>query len=82
MFIQTFTKVQLLKEPKDDFETPSFLTKKLQKEQKMIGFFKTTPFFFIKLSHIPILEEDNKMRIWHVLIKRMMINELPYFVPK
>jgi hypothetical protein len=47
-----------------------------------IGFFKTTLFFFIKLNHIPILEEDNKMRIWHVLIKWMMINELPYFVPK
>jgi hypothetical protein len=47
-----------------------------------IGFFKTTPFFFIKLSHIPNLEEDNRMRIWHVLIKGMMINELPYFVPK
>jgi hypothetical protein len=56
MFIQTFTKVQVLKEPKEDFETLFSLLKRLQKEQMRIGFFKTTPFFFIKLNHIPILE--------------------------
>jgi hypothetical protein len=33
MFIQTFTKVQVLKEPKEDFETPSSLLKGFKKNK-------------------------------------------------